>query len=198
MSTRQMNSYPKRHYKKWTNTDLISLENMVGKNYSVHIIASRLQRSTTSILWKIANEFGVESKYYKSICGNYNFDASSEASDESQESEDSEESDDSDSDYEPSKYVKRQANVKKIQPTKLYMDDLDLDESEGEGVSSVGEFEYVSESPNAYLEESIEALTQKVWNIETDVEEIKDLVKKYFVSSSKPKNNSSLQGYFFS
>ena len=195
MSTRQMNSYPKRHYKKWTDTDLISLENMVGKNYSVHTIASRLQRSTTSILWKIADEFGVESKYYKSICGNYNFDETEESEEESEE-----ESDDSDSDYEPSKYVKRQANVKKIQPTKLYMDDLDLDldKSEGESVSSDGEFEYVSESPNAHLEESIEALTQKVWNIETDVEEIKDLVKKYFVSSSKSKNNSSLQGYFFS
>jgi hypothetical protein len=180
MSSRQVVNYPKRHYKKWTNTDLLTLENLIGKQYELKEIANRLQRTKEGVLWKIDREFN------ESITSYY------EPESEDEDGEDISDSD-SDSDYEPSKPVKYQ-----LKPSGLYLNTLESEEEDlGEiALSDEAEYEYVSESPNAHLEESIEALTQKVWDIETEVGEIKELVSKYFIGSKK-KSYSPSQGFFY-
>lgn len=144
----------KRHGKRWTTTELLSLEREYDLlNLSVQEIATKHQRSVESILYKLYSEGLTESLY--------------EANGYSMP------------------HVKLSEKVSKKMEK--------MEEDEVSNIDSCSNYEEDSE----FVEYNIDKLTERVWSLETSLEQINTMVKQMFdqMSIEKKLKKTSLKKF---
>jgi len=153
----------KRYGKKWSTSEVLTLQREYELlNLSVQQIAEKHQRSVQSILYKLLAE-GLTSSLYDAT--GYNIEVNA-----------------------PVAKVAAKTRVVEDEDDESVMSDADSSSDyEEDNVS-----EYNSDDEEECLDKNVNTLSDRVWNLETSVGEIKTMVKEMFDKMSVQKKTKKL------
>ena len=187
-------SYTSRNGKRWTTSEVLNLQ----REYellmlSVEDIALRHQRSVDSILFKLQSE-GLINSNKDQLEKESDADSSSDYQDEDEEDEEDKDEEDDQDDDDDEEYNDDQDDEEEEEDDddEEYNEEEDDEDDDDSMPSLISIDDYDQYDNNDCVECTLDNLSDRIWSLETNVEEINTMVKKIFEKISSEKKSKKL------